>query len=288
MTMIFAEKHFHKAAGFFNMFFHRLPDGFFLHSHDYLEIVIVIEGMALHRINGKCYDVSPGDVYVLQGNTVHGFEKASHDFMVANVMYLKEKMRLPLNDLQKMPGYRALFMPSSAKLPDDAYKERLSLSPLELNAILLHLREMRDELDSIKPGFESIFLAQLIWLTVFLARSYASTTASNMKGVSEKIGKIILWLTVNCEKNVSISEMAEMAGLSRRHFTREFRKTTGQSLGEYLSGLRMRRACELLRKGGRSISEVALACGFQDGNYFSRKFKEFAGYAPCDYTQHAK
>ncbi|MBQ4165586.1 MAG: helix-turn-helix transcriptional regulator, partial [Oscillospiraceae bacterium] len=48
-------------------------------------------------------------------------------------------------------------------------------------------------------------------------------------------------------------------------------------------GIRIRRACSLLRENTLSITEVALRCGFSDSNYFSRAFRKCCGMTPSQY-----
>ena len=68
-----------------------LTGDFPIHSHEFSELVLVIEGTALHIIDDEEYIISSGDVYVLQGNTVHGF-KAMDNLHIVNIMYDYKKL----------------------------------------------------------------------------------------------------------------------------------------------------------------------------------------------------
>jgi len=63
--------------------------------------------------------------------------------------------------------------------------------------------------------------------------------------------------------------------------SRVFKQEVGIGFKEYLIRFRLQKAEDMLKhEPGRAVSEVAYACGFNDGNYFSYKFKEAYGVSP--------
>ncbi|RLG09490.1 MAG: hypothetical protein DRN68_01465 [Thaumarchaeota archaeon] len=83
-------------------------------------------------------------------------------------------------------------------------------------------------------------------------------------------------------RKLSLDEMAEVACMSRRHFSRTFRKVMGVCPWEYLNKVRIDRAKCMLRQG-RPIAEVALEVGFQSISHFYEIFKKFEGISPGAY-----
>ncbi len=96
------------------------------------------------------------------------------------------------------------------------------------------------------------------------------------------IGKAIDLMEKGCGGNLSVGAVADEVGLERTYFSSLFKRTTGLSPHAYLSDLRIRRACELLRKGEKSIFEIAEAVGLDYRN-FARVFKAKVGQCPKDY-----
>ena len=71
--------------------------------------------------------------------------------------------------------------------------------------------------------------------------------------------------------------------MSKSHFARIFKRTVGQSPVQFMLGIRIDRAKELLDFTDKSIAEVAEASGFSDQNYFARTFKKVTGMTPTQY-----
>ncbi len=77
-----------------------------------------------------------------------------------------------------------------------------------------------------------------------------------------------------------LSELALLCGLSRGHFIRAFKQTTGLPPHRWLSMQRVERAKGLLQNTKMSIVEIALQCGFADQSHFTRVFSKALGISP--------
>lgn len=84
----------------------------------------------------------------------------------------------------------------------------------------------------------------------------------------------------NYSRPITIAEMAAYAGVSRSALYRAFRRHLGVSPMQYVTRLRIERACVLLQNTGSSINSVARSVGFEDPLYFSRAFKAARGCSP--------
>jgi AraC-like DNA-binding protein len=82
---------------------------------------------------------------------------------------------------------------------------------------------------------------------------------------------------------LDVDDMARAAGLSRAHFSREFRAAFGESPHAYLLTRRMERAAALLRNTDRSVAEVCFSVGLQSVGSFTSSFKRTYGVTPTAY-----
>jgi AraC-like DNA-binding protein len=82
---------------------------------------------------------------------------------------------------------------------------------------------------------------------------------------------------------LDVDDLAGAAGLSRAHFSREFRKTFGESPHAYLLTRRLERAAALLRTTDRSVVDVCMSVGLQSVGSFTTSFKRAFGATPTAY-----
>lgn len=81
----------------------------------------------------------------------------------------------------------------------------------------------------------------------------------------------------------SVEQMARYAGMSKYHFIREFKKTTGQTPWQYITASKITKAKELLANPEYSIKQIAFELGFKDPNYFSRLFRKHTGTTASEF-----
>ena len=82
---------------------------------------------------------------------------------------------------------------------------------------------------------------------------------------------------------LDVDDMAGAAGLSRAHFSREFRRTFGESPHAYLLTRRLERAAALLRDTDRSVAEICFSVGLQSVGSFTSSFGRVYGRSPTAY-----
>jgi transcriptional regulator GlxA family with amidase domain len=95
--------------------------------------------------------------------------------------------------------------------------------------------------------------------------------------------KVQHWLQGNGATDVSLTAMAERAGLEERTFLRRFRGATGLKPTEYCQHLRVGKAREMLEFTNGTIDYIAWTVGYQDPSAFRATFRKITGLAPSDY-----
>jgi AraC-like DNA-binding protein len=87
--------------------------------------------------------------------------------------------------------------------------------------------------------------------------------------------------------SLDVDDLAAAAGLSRAHFSREFRRAFGESPHGYLLTRRLERAAALLRNTDRSVTDICLSVGLQSVGSFTTSFKRTYGKSPTAYRADA-
>jgi AraC family transcriptional regulator len=86
-------------------------------------------------------------------------------------------------------------------------------------------------------------------------------------------------------ERISLNELARQAGVSRFHFARQFRLSTGESPMGYLRRARIERSKSILQSHETTIAEVAARLGFSDQSHFTRIFGRLVGVSPGSFAR---
>lgn len=81
-------------------------------------------------------------------------------------------------------------------------------------------------------------------------------------------------------EHITLEDAARMVYLSPAYLSRVFKQETGQTFNEYLNGVRIRKAQELLRHRELRMTDIALLVGYEDQSYFTKVFKRTTGMLP--------
>ena len=150
------------------------------------------------------------------------------------------------------------------------------------------LRRIADEI--AHPGFCSELLVQAVWTQAAIELHRYFRFTSERKGpVTLRLSQAqIARIAERIEqpgKPPMVAELAAECGLSTRHFFRQFKAATGQTLVAYASDRKIARARRLLRPGGPAIKQIAWECGFDSAAAFSAAFRKATGRTPRQFRQ---
>jgi AraC family transcriptional regulator len=124
-------------------------------------------------------------------------------------------------------------------------------------------------------------------LTIALIRKYsrdAHISAVAKGGISRvRLQRVLEYIAANSHLEISLEDLARVADMSRFHFARLFRSSTGVTPHRYVMDQRLQAAKALLRLDTRSVSEIALETGFTNPGHFARVFRRYVGVSPSEW-----
>jgi transcriptional regulator GlxA family with amidase domain len=118
-----------------------------------------------------------------------------------------------------------------------------------------------------------------------LSQSGYATLPLSRPHNDEKVRAAEHYLEKNYAEDVSLELLAQDLGMSPRNFSRRFKRATGRLPGNYLQGLRVAIAKEMLEDGARSVQVVSAAVGYEDAAFFRGLFKRSTGMTPAEYRE---
>ncbi|MDL2406826.1 AraC family transcriptional regulator [Rhizobium calliandrae] len=127
-------------------------------------------------------------------------------------------------------------------------------------------------------------------LRALLARreTFTQSAARNSQLSPWRRRRVRAYLEENLSRNIPVTELAEMIGLSRSHFTRAFQVSFGATPHKWVLLARLERSKVLLFDGGMSIADIALDVGFLDQPHFTRTFTRLTGISPMAWLRQAR
>jgi AraC family transcriptional regulator len=125
---------------------------------------------------------------------------------------------------------------------------------------------------------------QLLWDHSSLCRPSAPQVE---RLTDARLARVIDYIHSYLGHEISLSDLAEVAGLSPHYFLDAFKRATGRTPHRYLTERRIAKACELLRNPHRSILDVTLAVGFSSQSHMTAVFRRFMKTTPASYRNEA-
>lgn len=248
-----------------------------LHEHDFCELVIVASGNGWHVLNDEPHLLSSGEVLYLSPEDRHSFEQVS-DLYLTNVIFR------PNGALLHPERLRPYLQPTRDEVGDHRYWQLADDTASRVKPLLDALRREAQRND---PGSNLMAESLLVQLFVTLWRERFAAGGQELPSRS-RLAMFTQYLRQNCTEAIDLDELAHRFGYSPRHLRRVFREAMATTPHGYLTKLRLCRAMCALRSSDASVTDVALASGFGDGNYFSYSFRKQTGLSPSEYRHRVR
>ena len=265
----------------FNVQIFTLVAGYFpAHTHDFSELVIILEGTGIHTVNGKKYNLSVGDVFVLKDDDLHSFEETKN-LKICNIIYHEKIMIYPKDDLNNLPGFLLLFQFNKNQKDYNSTIHLNSEQLLEIEWILYKLHQ-----DYTKKNIGHISsLKTYFKLLIILISSFYNNNKKDKNVVHFKLAKVISFIEENYTRPLTLKELSLKANMSSSNFSKVFKEKMLCSPLNYVISCRLKKSCDLLSKTDFSVMEISNFVGFEDSNYYSRQFKKHFGISPLQFKR---
>lgn len=257
-----------------------------LHTHDFVELVLILDGRAQHLTKDASYPLAAGDAFVIKPGFAHGY-RDTRQLELCNILFDPAGLDLPRADLSRLPGYHALFELEPSFRDTHRFQSRLFLPPAQRQQVMEWADLLAQELEARQDGYEHLSLALLIRIVGYLARAYTGMTTPASRTLLA-VNQVVSHIEHHYAATVSLRELAQMAHMGERSLQRYFQQAFGVSPVNYVNRLRVNKACQLLTEPHLNITQVADAVGITDSNYFARIFRRLTGTSPSAYRKSSR
>ena len=236
----------------------------YLHWHNYFELEVIISGSGTHILNGIRYPITKGSAYLLTPTDFHAIE-TDETIRLINISFTEEILT------EKMLS--SLISAGTSKV--------FHLTGEDYRRVTMAVQLLQHECDSGGPCKQQ--LCEYLLSSLFRSNPSAfpvSFGSNHLTGIK----KAILYLELHFREQISLTALADQAGLTPGYFSELFRQLTGESYTERLNTLRISYARTLL-SNGLSVSEACFASGFGSLSNFLATFKSRCGMTPSAFKK---
>lgn len=236
------------------------------HSHDCFTIGVTAQGIQRFRCKGRRHDSRPGEVVLFNPDEDHDGQRGSADgFRYAT--------------WSVSTAFVASCVDRDAGTTGVPYFAQPHVSDPDIARAFGRLTQTL--LDTPSEALRAEGLLRAFFGTLLVRHGADAQVAVPRQANLERVKD---YIRAHFQRDLTVTELAQVAGLSRAHLTRAFSAAFHTPPHVYLNAVRVAHAQTLMR-AGVTLAEVAAACGFADQSHFARRFKGSTGVAPVAWRQ---
>jgi len=249
------------------------------HFHPELQLCHVESGSGTRVIGDRVCPIEPGEVVLLGSNLPHvwRYDGEQAESIRATVVHFEETaLGVDFLNRPEMRELRLLFA-------------RAGLGLQVFGATRIAIAKNISQLAALN-GFSRVLALLEILHQLAGCPDVQQISGANFQPVASHIEAERLrcacdYIREHCHKSIDRDTVAQVLHMSPSGFSRFFKSHTGMTFQDFVSDVRISRACEMLVDGTQSITEIAYASGFADVSTFNRAFKKFRDMTPSVYRR---
>lgn len=248
-----------------------------VHHHDFYEIYFFLSGNVSFRIEGRVYELEPGDLLLINPQELHQPEIGGENPYERIVLWVDRSylsalcgsgMDLATCFSTEVPNHTNLLRPTKGR--------RAAMGQL--------LERLCREYNSSELGSDVYAQGLLLQFLVELNRLVRqNTTPLQKREEPDLTTQVLAYIGSHYQENITLESLAAEFYVSKYHLSHEFSHRVGTSVYRYVIFRRLMQARELMA-AGQAPGEVYQICGFGDYANFYRAFKAEYGISPREFA----
>lgn len=233
------------------------------YTPDFNKLYFIMEGQGYLKIGDQRFSPAPGDLYLLPAGTVQSYGTINQNTFGKYWCHFRAKIgHLDLFQFLRTSAFIRVNEPEWLK---QRFKDLIYWHHSDSLTTQMHVQ-------SILLEIIAFFVEECEMVKI-----NTKTTDS-----LEKMNHVLQYIEDHLSDKLSIKELAEVAHFHPNYLIRVFKNATGLSPIHYINYMKIEKAKHMLQFTDLTVLSISDALGM-DIAYFSRKFKEYTGFAPTDY-----
>ena len=256
------------------------------HKHEFIELAYVEEGEAQHWVNGEIFQLSAGDIMMLDSGVSHCYLATTPTISVWNIIFLPEFFDFFLKEGDRCIEYACRTMlkedVGSALMKESGF---LSLPKEQAKSVVPYIRQIIEEKKEERPGYlEAIHsLLKLAIIEIFRRGHDAKGDFSDKQ--KHIYREMMEYIKKNKGDGVSASYLSKLLFYSPEYLSKTFNNISGKSLKKYIQKEKLEKAKRELLSTDKTVEEIMEEAGYNDKKYFYEIFKREYGVSPGKYRK---
>lgn len=250
------------------------------HWHEQLLLMYIKSGTLVLRCREQRILAEQNSIVIVNPNEIHSMETLD-----SGLKYYLLKIDL------------LLLLGNQPDLKQNMYTELLLKNHLLFENKIVNddfffgiMENIIEEFQEKKEGYELVLRGLSYQILTILLRRYTKAVPdqSELDMQYRRLNQIkpaIIYMEEHMAEKITLVELSEVTHLSPNHFSRVFKTVSGLSPVEFLNRIRVQKAAQLLLNTDKTVVEIAMDTGFNDGNYFSRSFKKYRSETPSEFRE---
>lgn len=252
--------------------------------HDHFEMVYIKRGEAVFQVAGDDVVMKPNDIIIIKPYQSHKFKVTTNqcEFLVLSFKFTNKKngefSEISLNDF--------------IEFVNDDSVSYIHLQLSRKNDIIGVMNRILRENDKKQIWGDYLSYLLIMELFVLISRTLKQEWEQSVRSRSVKLKELLAiakeYIENNCEKELTLADVAAYVFLSESYFAHTFKNEFGISPKKHLLNIRIQNAKYLLENTDQKINEIAKEVGFSSQQRFNDILKKYEGMTPLQYRKLAK
>ncbi len=251
------------------------------HQHTRFELTVVESGHGEYTTQKATYPMNPGDVFVFSSNEVHSITRVFEGGLSLTNLHFEPRYLNSTNSEEHIENYINFCFFHSSDFENRIPAEKAT-------NILENFQKIKTELKNNDIEYPVAVKAHLNLILIDLLRNhnYSSTAVLEKTDSIFNIMNVYDYIDEHLCEEITLNDLASIAGLSPNYFSHLFKKNNGISLWDYITAKRIEKAINILQHNRElTILEIALECGFNNTTNFNKAFKKQKCLTPSEYRK---
>lgn len=263
-----------------------------LHRHEFIQINYISRGKGKHLVNKQEFDIIKGDIFVIPPYVPHLILSSLDDseLEVYEFEFEASFINQYLDSIENTESFMDFAYIEPFLVSESQVKPRLNLVGKAQIETEILLNEALKEYNEKASGYILIIKSILLKLLVMVGREFKRDIENSDTGLifnrhKDAIMAALKHIELHYAEEINLDDIAKMFLFSQSYFSYLFKNITSKTFVEYLNGIRISRAMELLKKTDRRVLDICYDVGFKNVNHFNRIFRQHTGLSPLVYRK---